>query len=230
MLETKSPWSPSSESSLSSSVSVSSVSSASPESLLGGGELVVGAGAGGVSVEVGAAAGGAVVAGGGVVAGGAGVVGLAWVGVGSASVVLLLVLVATVGGLVSVDVGSGPLDDEEAAEEEEDEGEEPGALVDDEVFDKSVDEEEGAEVDAELDDDEPVSSAPPRAFRTSLMKAPFPYACVASHIITPPKLSNFFEYSITLASSLDGMYPVLAAVVSAGTPTMTLTSLFFETV
>jgi hypothetical protein len=141
-----------------------------------------------------------------------------------------VVVVAAAGGLLSVGVGSGPLDDEEAAEEEEDEGEEPGTLEDDEVFDVSVDEEEGAEVDAELDDDEPELSAPPRAFRTSLMKAPLAYACVASHIITPPKLSNFFEYSITLANSEDGMYPVLAAVVSAGTPTMTLTSLFFETV
>lgn len=182
---------------------------------LGGGELdcaVVGAGAGDASVEVGAASGGGVVSG---------------VGVGLSSEMV----VAAAGDSISVEAGSGPLDDEEAAEEEEDEGEEPGALEDeDEVFDVSVDEEEGAEVDAELGDDEPVSAAPPRAFRTSLMKAPLPYACVASHIITPPKLVNFFEYSITLANSEDGMYPVLAAVVSAGTPTMTLTSLFFETV
>jgi hypothetical protein len=198
-------------------------------SVSSGSLLVVGEGAGGASEEVGASAGGAVVSGGAADSGGAVVSGVAadsggavvvgWdsVGVGVASSVVVVV--------------SGPLDDEEAAEEEEDEGEEPGALVDDdEVFDESVDEVEGAEVDAELDDDEPVSSAPPRAFRTSLMKAPLPYACVASHIITPPKLSNFFEYSITLASSEDGMYPVLAAVVSAGTPTMTLTSLFFDTV
>jgi hypothetical protein len=192
----------------------SSGSSVLLESSLGGGELdceVVGAGAGGASVGVGAASGGGVVSG---------------VGVGSSSEMV----VAAAGDSLSVEAGSGPLDDEEAAEEEEDEGEESGTLEDDEVFDVSVDEEEGAEVDAELGDDEPVSAAPPRAFRTSLMKAPLPYACVASHIITPPKLVNFFEYSITLANSDDGMYPVLAAVVSAGTPTMTLTSLFFETV
>lgn len=53
---------------------------------------------------------------------------------------------------------------------------------------------------------------------------------MASHIITPPKLSNFFVYSITLANSDAGIYPVLAAVVNAGTPIMTFTSLFLDTV
>jgi hypothetical protein len=48
--------------------------------------------------------------------------------------------------------------------------------------------------------------------------------------MTPPKLENFFEYSTAAATLSTGTYPVLAAVVSAGTPTSTLTFLFLETV
>jgi hypothetical protein len=133
-------------------------------------------------------------------------------------------------------VSSGALGEAEADEEEEDECEESGALEDDDVVDvfvvvvESVDVEVDAEVDTGSGDDEPESFAGPRAFRTSLIKPSLAYACVASHIITPPKLSNFFVYSITSANLDAGIYPVLAAEVNAGTPTMTLTSLFFDTV
>jgi hypothetical protein len=140
------------------------------------------------------------------------------------------------GAGVDVTVGSsGPLDDEADPEDEEEEDEEPGALVDSEVSDGLVDEGVGVGVDTAVDagsvdgDDEP-ESGPPSALRTLATNPSFAYACVVSHIITPPKLSNFFVYSITCASFEAGTYPVLAAVVSAGTPIKTLTFLFWETV
>lgn len=127
---------------------------------------------------------------------------------------------------------SGSLDEDPDADEEEEEDEEAGALEDCEVFGELVDEGADAVVDAELDDDdEPESSLPSlRDFNTPSRNPLFAYACATSHIMTPPKLSNLREYSITSASLSAGMYPVLAASGPAGTPTMTLTSLFLETV
>jgi hypothetical protein len=119
-------------------------------------------------------------------------------------------------GFGAVVVGfSGSLDEDPDADEEEEEDEEPGALEYCEVFGELVDEGADAVVDAELDgDDEPESPLPsPRDLTMLSINPSFAYACVTSHIMTPPKLSNFFEYSITSASLSAGMYPVLAAVV-----------------
>ena len=97
---------------------------------------------------------------------------------------------------------SGPEEEEPDCEEEEEEDEDSGTLEDGDVSAELVDEGADVGVDASLlddDDDEP-ESGPPNASLTLSMNPWFAYAWVASHIITPPKLSNFFEYSMTSAS------------------------------
>lgn len=159
------------------------------------------------------------------------------VGLGAASVAEFVVDVvvglagASVVVVSAVGVGiSGSLDEDPDADEEEEEDEEPGALEESEGSGELVDEGVDAVDAALVDVDDAPESGPPSALRTLARYPSLAYNCVTSHIITPPKLSNFFVYWITSVNFAAGMYPVLAAVVSAGTPSRTLTFLFFETV
>jgi hypothetical protein len=105
-------------------------------------------------------------------------------------------LVEVVEVVVVVVVVSAPVEESPDPDEEEEEDEDTGGLEDGEGCGELVDEEEDAESDAEVDDDE-LESPDPSASRTPSIKPLFAYACVISHIITPPKLSKVLAYSIT---------------------------------
>jgi len=74
------------------------------------------------------------------------------------------------------------------------------------------------------------AGAPPSALLTPSKKPELAQTWLMSQIITPPKLEKVLAYEIMLANVLGGSYPLPAAPLSPGTPSMILTFRFFETV